>query len=57
MELGLSLSQVTGLAFNPFEDLDDKNIVGSVGTVLLSSDHKLLHVHGLMEDIEVRTES
>ncbi|XP_058530814.1 polycystin-1-like protein 3 [Ochotona princeps] len=45
--------QVTGLAFNPFEDLDDKNIVGSVGTVLLSSDHKLLHVHGLMEDIEI----
>ncbi|KAM7059204.1 polycystin-1-like protein 3 [Molossus nigricans] len=45
--------QVTGLAFNPFKGFDDKNIVGSVGSVLLSSNHKLLQVHDLMEDIEI----
>ncbi|KAI4558757.1 hypothetical protein MJT46_013399 [Ovis ammon polii x Ovis aries] len=45
--------QVTGLAFNPFRDFDKKKIVGSVGSVLLSSNHKLLQVHDLMEDIEI----
>nr|XP_023493010.1 polycystic kidney disease protein 1-like 3 isoform X3 [Equus caballus] len=45
--------QVTGLAFNPFKDFDDKNIVGSVGSVLLSSNHKLLQVRDLVEDIEI----
>ncbi|KAF5919531.1 hypothetical protein HPG69_000130 [Diceros bicornis minor] len=45
--------QVTGLAFNPFKDFDDKNIVGSIGSVLLSSSHKLLQVRDLMEDIEI----
>uniref|UniRef100_A0A671EH09 Polycystin 1 like 3, transient receptor potential channel interacting n=1 Tax=Rhinolophus ferrumequinum TaxID=59479 RepID=A0A671EH09_RHIFE len=45
--------QVTGLAFNPFKDFDDRNIVGSIGRVLLSSNHKLLQVHNLMEDIEI----
>ncbi|KAG8518462.1 Polycystic kidney disease protein 1-like 3, partial [Galemys pyrenaicus] len=45
--------QVTGLAFNPFRDFDDKNIVGSIGSVLLSSNHKLLQVRDLMEDIEI----
>ncbi|KAF4010845.1 hypothetical protein G4228_001843 [Cervus hanglu yarkandensis] len=45
--------QVTGLAFNPFRDFDKKQIVGSVGSVLLSSNHKLLQVHDLMEDIEI----
>ncbi|XP_028357897.1 polycystic kidney disease protein 1-like 3 [Phyllostomus discolor] len=45
--------QVTGLAFNPFKDFDDKNIVGSIGSVLLSSNHNLLKVHDLMEDIEI----
>uniref|UniRef100_A0AAA9TDZ1 Polycystin 1 like 3, transient receptor potential channel interacting n=1 Tax=Bos taurus TaxID=9913 RepID=A0AAA9TDZ1_BOVIN len=45
--------QVTGLAFNPFRDFDEKKIVGSIGSVLLSSNHKLLQVHDLMEDIEI----
>nr|KAF6318819.1 polycystin 1 like 3, transient receptor potential channel interacting [Pipistrellus kuhlii] len=45
--------QITGLAFNPFKDFDDKNIVGSVGSVVLSSNHKLLQVRDLMEDIEI----
>uniref|UniRef100_A0A4W2GWE1 Polycystin 1 like 3, transient receptor potential channel interacting n=1 Tax=Bos indicus x Bos taurus TaxID=30522 RepID=A0A4W2GWE1_BOBOX len=45
--------QVTGLAFNPFRDFDKKKIVGSIGSVLLSSNHKLLQVHDLMEDIEI----
>ncbi|XP_045843691.1 polycystic kidney disease protein 1-like 3 [Meles meles] len=45
--------QVTGLAFNPFRDFDDKNIVGSIGSVLLSSNHKLFQVDDLMEDIEI----
>uniref|UniRef100_A0A2K6SHL1 Polycystin 1 like 3, transient receptor potential channel interacting n=1 Tax=Saimiri boliviensis boliviensis TaxID=39432 RepID=A0A2K6SHL1_SAIBB len=45
--------QVTGLAFNPFKDLDNRNIVGSIGSVLLSANHKLLQVHDLMEDIEI----
>ncbi|KAB0352067.1 hypothetical protein FD754_016924 [Muntiacus muntjak] len=45
--------QVTGLAFNPFRDFDKKQIVGSIGSVLLSSNHKLLQVHDLMEDIEI----
>ncbi|XP_059523555.1 polycystin-1-like protein 3 isoform X2 [Myotis daubentonii] len=45
--------QITGLAFNPFKDFDDKNIVGSVGSVVLSSNHKLLRVRDLMEDIEI----
>ncbi|KAM5296967.1 polycystin-1-like protein 3 [Glossophaga mutica] len=45
--------QVTGLAFNPFKDFDAKNIVGSIGSVLLSSNHNLLEVHDLMENIEI----
>ncbi|XP_053522580.1 polycystic kidney disease protein 1-like 3 [Artibeus jamaicensis] len=45
--------QVTGLAFNPFKDFDDKNIVGSIGSVLLSSNRNLLKVHDLMEGIEI----
>ncbi|KAI5762662.1 PKD1L3 [Gulo gulo luscus] len=45
--------QVTGLAFNPFRDFDDKNIVGSIGSVLLSSNHKLFQADDLMEDIEI----
>ena len=45
--------QVTGLAFNPFETLDDRNIVGSIGNVLLSSDYQSLQVRDLTEDIEV----
>ncbi|EPQ17033.1 Polycystic kidney disease protein 1-like 3 [Myotis brandtii] len=45
--------QITGLAFNPFKDFDEKNIVGSVGSVVLSSNHKLLRVRDLMEDIEI----
>ncbi|KAM5208636.1 polycystin-1-like protein 3 isoform 2-T3 [Hipposideros larvatus] len=45
--------QVTGLAFNPFKDFDDTNIVGSIGRVLLSSNNRLLPVRNLMEDIEI----
>ncbi|XP_045666179.1 polycystic kidney disease protein 1-like 3 [Ursus americanus] len=45
--------QVTGLAFNPFRDFDDKNIVGSIGSVLLSSNHNFFQVDDLMEDIEI----
>uniref|UniRef100_A0A8C9GMD7 Polycystin 1 like 3, transient receptor potential channel interacting n=1 Tax=Piliocolobus tephrosceles TaxID=591936 RepID=A0A8C9GMD7_9PRIM len=45
--------QVTGLAFNPFKDLDHRNVVGSVGSVLLSANRKLLQVHDLVEDIEI----
>ncbi|XP_075834133.1 polycystin-1-like protein 3 [Microtus pennsylvanicus] len=45
--------QVTGLAFNPFETSDDRNIVGSIGNVLLSSDYRSLQVHDLIEDIEI----
>uniref|UniRef100_A0A8P0TNH6 Polycystin 1 like 3, transient receptor potential channel interacting n=2 Tax=Canis lupus familiaris TaxID=9615 RepID=A0A8P0TNH6_CANLF len=45
--------QVTGLAFNPFKDFDDKNIVGNIGSVLLSSNQKLFQVHDLMGDIEI----
>ncbi|XP_078213738.1 polycystin-1-like protein 3 isoform X1 [Callithrix jacchus] len=45
--------QVTGLAFNPFKDLDNRNVVGSIGSVLLSANHKVLQVHDLMEDIEI----
>ncbi|XP_049999422.1 polycystin-1-like protein 3 [Alexandromys fortis] len=45
--------QVTGLAFNPFETSDDRNIVGSIGNVLLSSDYQSLQVHDLIEDIEI----
>uniref|UniRef100_A0A2K5DFV1 Polycystin-1-like protein 3 n=1 Tax=Aotus nancymaae TaxID=37293 RepID=A0A2K5DFV1_AOTNA len=45
--------QVTGLTFNPFKDLDNRNVVGSIGSVLLSANHKLLQVHDLMEDIEI----
>ncbi|KAM9046584.1 LOW QUALITY PROTEIN: polycystin-1-like protein 3 [Megaptera novaeangliae] len=41
------------LAFNPFRDFDDKKFVGSIGSVLLSSNHKLLQVHDLMEDINI----
>ncbi|KAM8776480.1 LOW QUALITY PROTEIN: polycystin-1-like protein 3 [Rhynchonycteris naso] len=44
--------QITGLAFNPFRDFDDKNIVGSIGSVLLSSNHKL-QVNNLTEDIGI----
>lgn len=52
-EAGVSCLQVTGLAFNPFRDFDDKHIVGSIGSVLLSSSHGLLQVQDLVEDIEV----
>ena len=52
-ETKLFCLQVTGLAFNPFRDFDDKNIVGSIGSVLLSSNHKLFQVDDLKEDIEV----
>ncbi|MEJ1276064.1 hypothetical protein NN561_006966 [Cricetulus griseus] len=45
--------QVTGLAFNPFETLDDRNIVGSIGNVLLSSGYQSLQVRDLIEDIEI----
>ncbi|XP_049643392.1 polycystic kidney disease protein 1-like 3 [Suncus etruscus] len=45
--------QITGLAFNPFQDFDETNIVGSIGNVLLSSNRKLLQLHDLMEDIEI----
>ncbi|XP_062032020.1 polycystin-1-like protein 3 [Lepus europaeus] len=45
--------QVTGLAFNPFKDFDNRDIVGSIGTVLLSSNLESLQVHDLMEDIEI----
>ncbi|XP_049720726.1 polycystic kidney disease protein 1-like 3 isoform X1 [Elephas maximus indicus] len=45
--------QVTGLAFNPFKNFDNRNIVGSIGSVLLSSNNKLLQVHDLMEEIEI----
>uniref|UniRef100_A0A2K5ISM7 Polycystin-1-like protein 3 n=1 Tax=Colobus angolensis palliatus TaxID=336983 RepID=A0A2K5ISM7_COLAP len=45
--------QVTGLAFNPFKDLDHRNVIGSVGSVLLSANRKLLQVHDLVEDIEI----
>ncbi|KAM9192129.1 LOW QUALITY PROTEIN: polycystin-1-like protein 3 [Dugong dugon] len=44
--------QVTGQAFNPFKDFDNRNIAGSIGSVLLSSNHKLI-VHDLMEEIEI----
>ncbi|XP_036087305.1 polycystic kidney disease protein 1-like 3 isoform X4 [Rousettus aegyptiacus] len=50
--LGVNI-QVTGLAFNPFRDFDDKPIVGSIGSVLMSSSHRLLQVHDLVEDIEI----
>ena len=46
--------QVTGLAFNPFKTLDDKNIVGSIGNVQLSSAYQSIRVHDLIEDIEVQ---
>ncbi|XP_051024818.1 polycystic kidney disease protein 1-like 3 [Acomys russatus] len=45
--------QVTGLAFNPFETLDDRNIVGSIGNVLLSSAYRSLQVQDLRENIEI----
>ncbi|KAL1783921.1 polycystic kidney disease protein 1-like 3 [Sigmodon hispidus] len=45
--------QVTGLAFNPFETSEDRNIVGSIGNVLLSSDYQSLQVRDLIEDIEI----
>ncbi|ELW63050.1 Polycystic kidney disease protein 1-like 3 [Tupaia chinensis] len=45
--------QVTGLAFNPFKDVDNRIIVGSIGSVVLSSNSKSLHVRDLMEDIEI----
>ncbi|CAH7063542.1 Pkd1l3 [Phodopus roborovskii] len=45
--------QVTGLAFNPFETSHDKNIVGSIGNVLLSSGYQSLQVRDLIEDIEI----
>ncbi|XP_028624320.1 polycystic kidney disease protein 1-like 3 [Grammomys surdaster] len=45
--------QVTGLAFNPFETSDDRNIVGSVGNVLLSSGYQPIQVRDLTEDIEI----
>ncbi|NP_001034789.2 polycystin-1-like protein 3 isoform a precursor [Mus musculus] len=45
--------QVTGLAFNPFKTLDDKNIVGSIGNVQLSSAYQSIRVHDLIEDIEI----
>nr|XP_034378219.1 polycystic kidney disease protein 1-like 3 [Arvicanthis niloticus] len=45
--------QVTGLAFNPFETSDDRNIVGSVGNVLLSSGYQPIQVRDLIEDIEI----
>uniref|UniRef100_A0A5F9DTY9 Polycystin 1 like 3, transient receptor potential channel interacting n=1 Tax=Oryctolagus cuniculus TaxID=9986 RepID=A0A5F9DTY9_RABIT len=45
--------QVAGLAFNPFKDFDNRDIVGSIGTVLLSSNLESLQVHDLMEDIEI----
>ncbi|XP_012868128.1 PREDICTED: polycystic kidney disease protein 1-like 3 [Dipodomys ordii] len=45
--------QVTGLAFNPFQTFDGRNITGSVGSVLLSSGQEQLHVHDLMEDVEI----
>ncbi|KAM9607613.1 LOW QUALITY PROTEIN: polycystin-1-like protein 3 [Trichechus inunguis] len=50
--LGVNV-QVTGQAFNPFKDFDNRNIVGSIGSVLLSSNHKLIQVHDLMEEIEI----
>ncbi|XP_042556542.1 polycystic kidney disease protein 1-like 3 [Dipodomys spectabilis] len=45
--------QVTGLAFNPFQTFDGRNITGSVGSVLLSSGQEQLQVHDLMEDVEI----
>ncbi|XP_055477492.1 polycystic kidney disease protein 1-like 3 [Psammomys obesus] len=45
--------QVTGLAFNPFEALDDRNIVGSIGNVLLSDSNQSIRVHNLIENIEI----
>uniref|UniRef100_A0A8C9DH02 Polycystin 1 like 3, transient receptor potential channel interacting n=1 Tax=Prolemur simus TaxID=1328070 RepID=A0A8C9DH02_PROSS len=45
--------QVAGLALNPFKHFGDGNIVGSIGSVKLSSNHTLLQVHDLMEDIEI----
>uniref|UniRef100_A0A2K6F3N4 Polycystin 1 like 3, transient receptor potential channel interacting n=1 Tax=Propithecus coquereli TaxID=379532 RepID=A0A2K6F3N4_PROCO len=45
--------QMAGLALNPFKDFGDGNIVGSVGSVKLSSNRTLLQVRDLMEDIEI----
>ncbi|KAM9063176.1 polycystin-1-like protein 3 [Sarcophilus harrisii] len=45
--------QVTGLAFNPYEHFDKQNIVGSIGNVLLTSDHESLQIQDLLEEAEI----
>uniref|UniRef100_A0A4X2LXI2 Polycystin 1 like 3, transient receptor potential channel interacting n=1 Tax=Vombatus ursinus TaxID=29139 RepID=A0A4X2LXI2_VOMUR len=44
---------VTGLAFNPFKHFDEQDIVGSVGNVLLTSNHKSLQIQDLLEEAEI----
>ncbi|XP_074140805.1 polycystin-1-like protein 3 [Sminthopsis crassicaudata] len=45
--------QVTGLAFNPYKHFDKQNIVGSIGNVLLTSDHESLQIQDLLEEAEI----
>uniref|UniRef100_F6RF39 Polycystin 1 like 3, transient receptor potential channel interacting n=1 Tax=Ornithorhynchus anatinus TaxID=9258 RepID=F6RF39_ORNAN len=45
--------QVMGLAFNPFKYLDQRNIVGSIGSVVLTSNYQALQVSNLREDVEL----
>ncbi|XP_068943600.1 LOW QUALITY PROTEIN: polycystin-1-like protein 3 [Petaurus breviceps papuanus] len=45
--------QVTGLAFNPFKYFDEKDIVGSIGNVLLTSNYKSLQIQDLLEEAEI----
>ncbi|XP_036605967.1 polycystic kidney disease protein 1-like 3 [Trichosurus vulpecula] len=49
--------QVTGLAFNPFKKFDEQDIVGSIGNVLLTSNHKSLQIQDLLEEAEVGPQS
>ncbi|XP_044515307.1 polycystic kidney disease protein 1-like 3 [Gracilinanus agilis] len=46
-------AQVTGLAFNPFKNFDQRDIVGSIANVLLTANHKSLQVQDLLEEAEV----
>ncbi|XP_043837143.1 polycystic kidney disease protein 1-like 3 [Dromiciops gliroides] len=45
--------QVTGLAFNPFKHFDKRDIVGSIGNVLLTSNYKSLQIQDLSGEAEI----
>ncbi|VFV25980.1 low quality protein: polycystic [Lynx pardinus] len=50
---GFNVQVSNRTSFSSFRDFDDKNIVGSIKSVLLSSNHKFFQVHDLVEDIEI----